>query len=469
MGTLLKTLTIENYRSFYDPQTIVFAIPDSTKNGSGLSVIIGENNSGKSTILEALKKISDNSQFGRAERHANGNVKLTFENSRGEINIIETTGGSVPTKSNELIEPRQQRINFVLSRRYWQAQFPQGQITKNDYRSESYAFNKTSTDNSFGRRLIEIQSTASLKSEFNRLMLRVMPEFSDWNVDLDGATNFINYTTKNGAQHDSDLFGDGVPSLFRIFVLLIDASPDDVLTIDEPELSLHPQAQKKVAKIISEYSKNLQIILITHSTHFVNWDDLKNGAKITRLFKKGDLKTTTHRLNSTADYYEKLFTFSELWQQPQLLDSVAKELFFSTNVLFVEGQEDVGLLNKFIKENGIEINFDIFGYGVGGAGNIIFLLEMAIDLGITVAAIYDGDKNVDASEAKKKFDNIFIDVINADDIRDKHRKDPTNCKKDLPEIEKLGLFNNSGKIKPEQKDYLADLVKTINSYFCNPN
>jgi hypothetical protein len=46
--------------------------------------------------------------------------------------------------------------------------------------------------------------------------------------------------------------------------------------IDEPELDLHPQMQKKLALLLSEEAKTRQIIVCTHSPYFINWEDYLN-------------------------------------------------------------------------------------------------------------------------------------------------------------------------------------------------
>lgn len=147
------------------------------------------------------------------------------------------------------------------------------------------------------------------------------------------------------------------------------------------------------------------------------------------------------------------------------MDAVAKELFFSDAVLFVEGQEDVGLITKFCRENSINMEFDVFGYGVSGAGNILHLLTMAEDMGIKSGALYDGDKksDYDATVANYK-GKAKIEILPKDDIRDKMKKNPEDCK-DTKEFLKEGIFDNSGNIKKDYTEYLKKLLGDFNVYF----
>jgi putative transposase len=49
----LKKIAFSEFRAIYETQTVPVAVPNG-KPGSGLTVIVGANNSGKSTVLDAL-------------------------------------------------------------------------------------------------------------------------------------------------------------------------------------------------------------------------------------------------------------------------------------------------------------------------------------------------------------------------------------------------------------------------------
>ena len=58
----IESLKIENFKGFHGTHQINLNIPDGTTPGSGLNIFVGENNSGKSTIFEALDFIKDNTK-----------------------------------------------------------------------------------------------------------------------------------------------------------------------------------------------------------------------------------------------------------------------------------------------------------------------------------------------------------------------------------------------------------------------
>jgi DNA repair exonuclease SbcCD ATPase subunit len=51
---MLKKLSIEYYKGFYEQQSIEFSIPNRKNEGSGLTLIVGPNNTGKTTIINVL-------------------------------------------------------------------------------------------------------------------------------------------------------------------------------------------------------------------------------------------------------------------------------------------------------------------------------------------------------------------------------------------------------------------------------
>ena len=81
---MIKELYISGLRGFGEAQTINFAIPDKVNRGSGLTVITGSNNSGKTTIIEAIRSFNSDEapSFSEGKRNI-----LTKE--RVEIKLTE--------------------------------------------------------------------------------------------------------------------------------------------------------------------------------------------------------------------------------------------------------------------------------------------------------------------------------------------------------------------------------------------
>ena len=52
---MIDTISIAGLRGFGEEQTLSFAKPDHQTAGSGLTFIVGANNTGKTTIIEAIR------------------------------------------------------------------------------------------------------------------------------------------------------------------------------------------------------------------------------------------------------------------------------------------------------------------------------------------------------------------------------------------------------------------------------
>lgn len=79
----LKTLKIEHFKGFGDQRnTFSFAVP-SGEPGSGLSVIVGPNSYGKSTVFDALLKLASDKRFPQSERDGIHDVTVTLTDTDG--------------------------------------------------------------------------------------------------------------------------------------------------------------------------------------------------------------------------------------------------------------------------------------------------------------------------------------------------------------------------------------------------
>ncbi|MDH5640423.1 MAG: ATP-binding protein, partial [Nitrospira sp.] len=83
----LKAIKVSGYRGFSTPQTIRFAQP-SGKPGSGLTLIVGPNNAGKSSVMEVLSYLrnpGDAVEFieGQKNTQTNGRIRIEYHTSEG--------------------------------------------------------------------------------------------------------------------------------------------------------------------------------------------------------------------------------------------------------------------------------------------------------------------------------------------------------------------------------------------------
>lgn len=456
-----KKFTIKNYRCFSKEQSLYFGIPNDNV-GSGLTYIVGMNNSGKTTLIEGIT-MKDNQKIRASEKKSTGPEFCLYDtNDEIKRKIYLTRPESHILKENSTIK-NSDCFEIIASRRHWESN------ASNDIGNSQAIISSTKFVNlrmgsqqnvKTSNILKDIEKNDEKYKQFTKLVQKIIPEFTQWAVAYEDH-EYIEYISADGLKHKTDFLGDGVISIIRILAHLFQDNTCGLI-IDEPELSLHPLAQKQLIKLIAEYSQKRQIVISTHSPYFFSWEYIENGANLNRVSKIND---TNSKINSirNGQKYKKLVNGGN-WAQPYLMDVVSKEIFFQENILFLEGQEDVGLLQKFF----IEDNINLFGYGVRGFRNFELACELAKDLGILKACILiDSPKNPDSvsneNETKKileeKYGNQYLILQwKKTDIRDKFSPEG--------ELEKTGYFKKDGQLKSEdQLEDFYEKIQLIKKYF----
>lgn len=468
----LKSIKIENFKGFGEERNeIEFAYPESDGSKSGLTFIVGPNNAGKSTIFEALLKYQHHAyrSFYNSELTAEKPPRITIFDSFSNAYIL-TKNENTEQIAGIDFGAYDGRFFYLTVQRSWVDQFG-GSGVNDIYSAQQSVLNELLTnphgvDRQLPILLKQIRA-GNMNSEFIKMMKKIIPDFKEWRTDREDSqsNSIIYYLTSTGKRHRVSLLGSGVNNLFKIIASLVLLPENSIFIIDEPELSLHPSAQKALFKILYEFSFKHQIIISTHSPYFLDWRALEKGARLVRMDKKEDKYCLAYPLNQDLSLYKSALSTLNDFSKPHALDTVAKEAFFARNIVFVEGQEDVGLLKKFIEDESLNYDFEFFGYGANGAGNIPAYLTLAKDLGLNAAAIFDGDKLDDVKKCRDSFQDFKVLNISTPDIRDKWNRDENGRENENLGISKTGLFDHSGNIKSGSAQELKDLLSEINDFF----
>lgn len=189
------------------------------------------------------------------------------------------------------------------------------------------------------------------------------------------------------------------------------------LIIEEPEVHLHPLAQKWVATKIYELAKRgVQIVVTTHSPLFLNVLNLEGIA----LLRKEDDATRVTQLTS-----EKLASFCTTYGAAKATpDSIlafygaaaTDEIMaglFSRKIVLVEGPSETQALPIYFNKLGLECSRNgIAVIPVHGVGNIAKWWRFFRAYGIPVYVIFDNDAE-DDKEATKR--NDILDTLSVTD------------------------------------------------------
>ncbi|MCF1751376.1 ATP-dependent nuclease [Mariniradius sediminis] len=189
------------------------------------------------------------------------------------------------------------------------------------------------------------------------------------------------------------------------------------LFIDEPELFLHPQAQRNFYKVLCELAESgTQIFYTTHSPNFLNVGRFNEVFLVRKSPDKGtyvrcakpslfieDL-TIRHGISSSEE--DLLLHFKNSYEETGDTQK-ANEGFFAKRIILVEGQSETLLLPYFFDL----IGFDYIAKGItivrcGSKGEIDRFYRLYTEFGIPCFVIFDGDINHLGKKKKVEEDTI---------------------------------------------------------------
>lgn len=189
-----------------------------------------------------------------------------------------------------------------------------------DYMDFSEQFNKTFNhkDSGLRKELQKIEKRtgeifaeqfgeAEINFHFNEL--KIDSFFKNTRIDIDDGFETPMEEKGSGMQRSIAL------ALLQVYAEELVKHPENesvrkpfFLFIDEPEICLHPRAQRKLFDAILKLSKTKQIFLTTHSPYFFDGRSLMNNIGLF-IFKRNDNKPDIEKINSKWG----LFPWSPSW------------------------------------------------------------------------------------------------------------------------------------------------------------
>jgi CRISPR-associated exonuclease Cas4 len=183
-----------------------------------------------------------------------------------------------------------------------------------------------------------------------------------------------------------------------------------IFAMEEPELFLHPHAQRRLSASLREIAETPQhqVFLCTHSTHFVDLANYKEVAIVTKedAAAGSRVRQCTDELfaGDGIDDRKKRFHMAE-WINPD-----RGEMFFARRVVFVEGETEKVVIPYIAEKIGI-FDPDVSIIDCGAKHNLPLYISIAKAFQIPYLVIHDEDPLPDP----------IPEAWNADKVREKER------------------------------------------------
>ncbi len=161
-----------------------------------------------------------------------------------------------------------------------------------------------------------------------------------------------------------------------------------VFGIEEPELFLHPHAQRTFNKALRELSEGLnsQVIISSHSTHFVDLDDYRGIA----LIRKESAEIGTISVQCTEDLFEGEDDQKRRFNMATWVNPDRGEMLFAHRVAFVEGETEK-LVFPFLAEKMGCHSEDVSVIDCGSKNNIPLYVTIAKAFQLNYVVVHDED------------------------------------------------------------------------------
>jgi energy-coupling factor transporter ATP-binding protein EcfA2 len=199
---MIHSLSCIGFRGFSEKQTLTLARPNG-QLGSGLTVLVGPNGGGKSTLIECFNKISlanKNASFSKGKRNHLAGDKVEIEINCDEGHgILRTNKGGSETLWDGPTPPQ---VYYLPSRRFFNPYFGMNRWNRQTYLDNPPLF-QTRTQNldSNSYRLIDLNKGDS--SQFDTMLGRILGKPLQWTIDQeDTGSYFVKVTKQMDLSHN---------------------------------------------------------------------------------------------------------------------------------------------------------------------------------------------------------------------------------------------------------------------------
>ena len=428
-----------------------------------VTAIVGQNNSGKSALMRALnsffnpemeihhfidgtnlyttqksvpriiidfESVPDKPVYNPFQNNGEISIKQEFNKKRNKLEYSVKNNGTYQIASDEFVSELFKDVQFVL--------IPTERGAKYKGQDEISILKKL-LDNFFSthtarRDTLSPKVKDAFKHFKNNALSKVSKGIEDmylakkgFRVEIDSRFPlnyelFINDLSIKIVEEEQNFkleeCGSGIQSLVAISIYRYLAKLNHtnfIIGIEEPEINLHPQAQKElIFALLDETTNNdLQLIFTTHSTVLI--DELDH-TKIVLVRKEKDdkrsFKTTIHQLNS--NFWEN-YNLQTL-QYDKFHKFRNSEFFFANHVIVTESPTDSEVFRNLLKLKNIIIErHGISVLELSGISSLKYAFYLLRDLKIPKTMIIDKDFFFDyqnGSKINSRYQNGFFNYRN---------------------------------------------------------
>lgn len=437
----LKHVVIENFRSI---KHMEFDFPDSN-----LLVLVGANNAGKSNIIRAVNNILG-PDWWSPDRLEMYDYYARDRQNRIFISLTFDTGDIVRFEWDERKCAYQAFIYyFGVDKRYLSNEFKAkcpctylgadrsfdrhmsfydwtllGKIRKTFHRrSANIAKELDEKFNEIVGLFDQVSGFREFKRDFDEFFkeiqadipLKVSVDFKPFTPSNYFKTMQVLVSDPSQGQVDLDLneLGEGTRNLvllallrsYALHLLQQDDEEGGILALEEPEIYLHPQAQRNLFRVLREIANSgIQVIISTHSSHFVDTeyfdsiglvqkvdDPDREGCQhtvITLVTKKALVehcyKTGVPKGKSTVENITEYYKSTSNYR--------LNEAFFARFVILVEGETEELALPEYLAAAGLDCDQrGVSVIAVQGKNQIPKYWRLFGKFGIPMLVVFDND------------------------------------------------------------------------------
>jgi energy-coupling factor transporter ATP-binding protein EcfA2 len=386
-----------------------------------LMIICGANGSGKSTLLWSLKQrlglVLDPTDTQvlyqpphrairkqTVQRRWVGGALTSYSDSLSLDSVAAPEGIQIPypSRSPDNVDESGSTIKHTLA--------------KLENKRQSYITNKFDAASQSGAATLDMAQVKNIFAPLSEIVARLLPHLEFTRINFEQEDNIKVVFERKEAQGvsttlDLDDLSSGEKAVVLLFLPLVEAEirsnlehfdvdqtsapsvvPDRLFLLDEPELHLHPDLQRRMLAYMRERSSrdNIQFILITHSPTILD------EANDEELYVLAPASGDQNQLHQAATPAERLNALREL---------TGESYFLSTgrNIVCCEGEVDT-IKGKMTDRSLIELltprSSRYTFVSMGGKSQVVTAVKRLRDslpidkFGVAVVGLVDADQSI---------------------------------------------------------------------------